>query len=132
MPGIAESILSSAGLRGEDKMEDRHLTERALGGRQGVSLMAVFDGHRGSAAAEFAVANVVPEAIRGWSKFDCAERTMQSIFLQLDGKFVSQQDVLWEERLKLLGAKAAGTRAFPGCTALILMQVWITPRHNTI
>ena len=52
---VSAGVYETAGLRGEDHMEDRHVVVEALGDDAATSLLAVFDGHRGPDTAEFAV-----------------------------------------------------------------------------
>ncbi len=52
---VSAGVYETAGLRGEDHMEDRHVIVEALGDDAATSLLAVFDGHRGPETAEFAV-----------------------------------------------------------------------------
>ena len=39
---------ATAGRRGEDRMEDRHVIKAQFGGHPDAHLLAVFDGHRGA------------------------------------------------------------------------------------
>jgi len=103
-------------------MEDRHVIARALGGRPDVTLLAVFDGHRGDAAAAFAAQHVAEQVETNWPRADCAERCMEATFLKLDERFRAAQDAAWAARVARVGADAAGARPYPGCTALVLLQ----------
>lgn len=46
LPAAAVGAFASAGVRGADRMEDRHVVLRDLGGWRGVTCFGVFDGHR--------------------------------------------------------------------------------------
>jgi len=48
------AAFATAGRRGLDRMEDRHVVAQELGAHKNVHLVGVFDGHRGAEAAEFA------------------------------------------------------------------------------
>lgn len=44
---VSAGAYATAGMRGEDAMEDRNIVATGLGPRQDGTLLAVFDGHRG-------------------------------------------------------------------------------------
>jgi len=57
---VSVSLGSFASQGRRDHMEDRHVVARDLNGQSGVHLLAVFDGHRGAAAAEYAASGLLP------------------------------------------------------------------------
>lgn len=51
---VTAGAFATAGLRGADRMEDTHVIQHQLGAQSDCHLLAVFDGHRGPQAAEYA------------------------------------------------------------------------------
>lgn len=58
---LTAGAFATAGLRGEDRMEDRHVIKEGLAGCSSCHLLAVFDGHRGSEAAQYAAQHIVQQ-----------------------------------------------------------------------
>ena len=73
-----------------------------------MTLLAVFDGHRGCETAQFAADNVVPYIQRKGQQAR-AEDAMKAAFVALDSDFAQQQELAHLERVARMGAAAAGT-----------------------
>ncbi len=85
-PQVSTGVYETAGRRGEDCMEDRHiLTE--LGGKGRGALLAVFDGHRGPQAAEYARQHFEAELLRHWRGAGSAAGALAAAFLSVDAAF---------------------------------------------
>ena len=97
----------TAGLRGEDHMEDRHVIMQALGDDAATSLLAVFDGHRGPETAEFAAANLVAYLRSRWREDDPAA-ALRDTFVALDADFREGQAREHAERVRRVGQPVAG------------------------
>ena len=107
---ITAAAFASAGLRGEDRMEDRHLlacplpgSELGLGSGSGAGpaspseelggsacLLGVFDGHRGASAAEFAAEQLLEHLRVAWGA-PSAEAALKRAFVGLDTAFREAQ-----------------------------------------
>ena len=83
---MTAGAFATAGLRGEDRMEDRHVIKEGLASCSGCHLLAVFDGHRGSEAAEFAAQHSVQQLQETMAASDPAEALAQT-FVLLDRLF---------------------------------------------
>eukprot|EP00884_Botryococcus_braunii_P020879 jgi/Botrbrau1/7475/Bobra.0095s0013.1 len=64
---VTAGAFETAGARGADRMEDRHLIEVPLGGLPASGLLGVFDGHRGPEAAEYAARYFLPTLRHHWT-----------------------------------------------------------------
>uniref|UniRef100_A0ACD5XKG9 Uncharacterized protein n=1 Tax=Avena sativa TaxID=4498 RepID=A0ACD5XKG9_AVESA len=79
------------------EMEDRHVAKVALGGDPEVSLFAVFDGHGGQNAAEFAAENM-PKYMAGEIKkvdggdIDQVEEAVKKAYLKTDEEFLKREE----------------------------------------
>lgn len=79
------------------EMEDRHVAKVALGGDPEVSLFAVFDGHGGKNAAEFAAENMpkfMAEEMKKVHGGDTSEieRAVQNGYLKTDEEFLKREE----------------------------------------
>uniref|UniRef100_A0ACD5YMP2 Uncharacterized protein n=1 Tax=Avena sativa TaxID=4498 RepID=A0ACD5YMP2_AVESA len=79
------------------EMEDRHVAKVALGGDPELSLFAVFDGHGGQNAAEFAAENM-PKYMAGEIKevdggdIDQVEEAVEKAYLKTDEEFLKREE----------------------------------------
>lgn len=119
-PQVTAGVFATAGLRGADRMEDFHVIEEQLGGQPGGHLLAVFDGHRGFTAAQYAAQHIVQVLQQRLAALQPAQ-AMCNTFVSIDEHFRQQQDEEWRERVKRMGQGAAGKRPWPGCTALAVL-----------
>ena len=139
-------VYATAGARGADKMEDRHVVHRCLFGESDTHVVAVFDGHRGCEAAEFCAEHIVPalEARLGRRKKEHEHASggdeeeiraaLVSVFEALDESFTQK----WKARCVVdadddadadadANANVAshktceGNVRFPGCCAVVVL-----------
>jgi len=82
---------STAGRRGADRMEDRHVLQAS----GGVTLAAVFDGHNGDAAASFCAEQLGVELLSAWPAAlplsDAASAALSTSFVALNRRFLAEQ-----------------------------------------
>lgn len=78
---LTAGAFATAGLRGEDRMEDRHVIQEGLASCSSCHLLAVFDGHRGPEAAEYAAHHVVQQLQDTMATSDPAEALAESLVL---------------------------------------------------
>lgn len=90
---LTAGAFATAGLRGEDRMEDRHVIQEGLASCSGCHLLAVFDGHRGPEAAEYAAQHVVHQLQETMAACDPAE-ALADTFVLLDKHFRYRLDLL--------------------------------------
>ena len=102
-PQVTAGAYETAGLRGEDSMEDRHLVVTAAAGRSdaGSALLAVFDGHRGAQAAEYARRHFL-EHLGAQGAAPTAEAALRGAFVAMDEAFRRQHAHVTEGELKRL------------------------------
>ena len=55
---VTAGAFATAGLRGADRMEDTHVIHQDMSGDADLHLLAVFDGHRGPQAAQYAAQHI--------------------------------------------------------------------------
>mmetsp|Transcript_35662 Transcript_35662/g.100954 ORF Transcript_35662/g.100954 Transcript_35662/m.100954 type:complete len:438 (+) Transcript_35662:245-1558(+) len=118
---VTAGAYATAGARGDDKMEDRHVVLSSAGRPAGGGpvVLGVFDGHRGAEAADFVAQHLEAQVGAVWSSSLDPGHALRRAFLALDRSFVLEQQRLWEERVERMGISAAGPRVhWPGCTAL--------------
>jgi serine/threonine protein phosphatase PrpC len=84
---VTAGAFATAGMRGEDAMEDRNIVSTGLGSAQGCSLLAVFDGHRGPQAAEFASQHFESTLLQHWAGAGSAAQALTAAFLDVDAAF---------------------------------------------
>ncbi|GAB4815737.1 hypothetical protein N2152v2_002783 [Parachlorella kessleri] len=120
-PAPAVAAFASAGARGADRMEDRHLILRDLGGWEGVTVFGVFDGHRGSEAADYLAANLEGHLAARWHSARSAGELLAGALADADEAYRAQHEAAWALRVATVGAAAAGQRPFPGSTALVAL-----------
>lgn len=78
-----------------------------LGGDASTALLAVFDGHRGAAAAEYAAAHVLPYLRQSWDAADPAA-ALSRTFLALDADFRQGEAAEFAARVQRVGEGSAG------------------------
>eukprot|EP00210_Caulerpa_lentillifera_P009064 g8649.t1 len=110
-PVITPGVFATAGVRGEDRMEDRHLIKPQFQHPQ-TSLFCIFDGHRGPEAAIYTQQNLTPILSEKLGSETMISGALQGTFLELERGF--------EATDKAQIAEPRGTR-FPGCTALLAL-----------
>lgn len=106
---VTAGAYETAGLRGEDSMEDRHLVVTAATGRSGgipgsnagSALLAVFDGHRGGQAAEYARQHFL-EHLGAQGASPTAEAALRGAFVAMDEAFRQQHAPVTEGELRSL------------------------------
>jgi protein phosphatase 1L len=69
-------------------MEDRHIAAGRLGGSPSASVWGVFDGHGGSAAADYCVARVVPHLVASHAFPSRPHDALREAFLETDREFI--------------------------------------------
>ena len=119
---------ATAGLRGADRMEDRHVLAPRLCASGDAHLVGVFDGHRGAEVAQYAATHLVDVASTLWRGGDVGatpsptstEDFLKALFVSLDAGFAAESARERQQRLVEVGGdvKLAGKQAFPGCTAI--------------
>jgi Protein phosphatase 2C len=87
MVQVAAGAFATAGMRGEDAMEDRNIVSTELGCAQERTLLAVFDGHRGPQAAEYAAQHFESTLLRHWAGAGSVAKALTAAFLQVDADF---------------------------------------------
>lgn len=74
---ITAGSFATAGERGADRMEDRHCVACPMSAAEPEAhLLAVFDGHRGAEAADYAAANLETCLAKAW-RCPSAEATLK-------------------------------------------------------
>lgn len=54
--------------------------------------------------------------------WECSgKEALTATFLEMDERFGQEQEREWQERVRKVGAAAAGQRKWPGCTALAVL-----------
>lgn len=92
-------------------MEDRHVIAEQLGGNIAMSLVAVFDGHRGAATAEYAAANMLPALQHNWNAHDPAA-TLSCAFVNMDEDYRRVEAAEYAARVQRMGEGNAGAPSF--------------------
>ncbi|OUS43127.1 Serine/threonine protein phosphatase [Ostreococcus tauri] len=116
-------VFATAGARGADKMEDRHVIAHGVGGVPHAHLIAVFDGHRGHEAAEFAKAHVERAIQSEWgSHGDDIASALSAAVVKLDEAFCARFDAIKAKEMSLSKSTQQSARN-PGCTAVVAL-VW--------
>lgn len=62
---VSAGVFETTGSR--DQMEDRHVMQIPLYGLPASALLAIFDGHRGHQAAQYAADCILPTLRRHWA-----------------------------------------------------------------
>ncbi len=83
---LTAGVFATAGLRGDDRMEDRHVIREDLEGEAGCHLLAVFDGHRGPQAAQYA-AHHIPQVLQDQLATITPAQALTNAFVSVDGSF---------------------------------------------
>ena len=84
---VTAGAFATAGMRGEDAMEDRNIVSTDLGSDQHCTLLAVFDGHRGPQAAEYAAQHFESVLLQHWAGAGSAAQALTAAFLQVAAGF---------------------------------------------
>ena len=118
---FSAGVFSTPGARGADKMEDRHIVVPALGGHAHAHLFAVFDGHRGHEAAEFAMSHVERAVRSEWGEHgDDVGKALAAATTKLDVAFRARFDAIKAKEMSASRNAQQGNRN-PGCTAVIAL-----------
>jgi serine/threonine protein phosphatase PrpC len=104
---------ATAGLRGEDKMEDRCLVARGACGRAGCVLAGVFDGHRGAEAAEYLLEALERHVTARWADSAGPGALLRAALLDADAAFRARAEAEWAR-----GGGGTAARRFPGAAAV--------------
>jgi len=139
---VSAAAFATAGRRGEDRMEDAHVLasplpvledaagrEAAPGGggearADAAHALAVFDGHRGAAAARFAAAHLLAHLRGAWAAPSAAS-ALAAAFARLDVAFREAEVLAWLLRVHAAPVCGWGRRgAAPGCLASRLAWRW--------
>lgn len=83
---LTAGVFATAGLRGDDRMEDRHVIREDLDGQAGCHLLAVFDGHRGPQAAQYA-ADHTPQVLQDQLATATPAQALTNTFVSVDRSF---------------------------------------------
>ena len=83
---LKAGVFATAGLRGDDRMEDRHVIREELEGEAGCHLLAVFDGHRGPQAAQYA-AHHMPQVVHDQLATGTPAQALTNTFVSVDASF---------------------------------------------
>lgn len=99
-----------------ETMEDTHFSLPHLGNEKRVSAFGVFDGHRGAAAAQFAV-QAIPGCLQSFGPFHSPSDALVKSFIRTD--------ILFRNELELQRCSKKGTQNdwHPGCTAAVALIV---------
>jgi serine/threonine protein phosphatase PrpC len=97
---------AAPGLRGDDRMEDRCIILSDMLGLRNWTLAAVFDGHRGSEAAQYLASNLEQHIQRAWSSSSSCEDLLIQSLKDADEAFRRTCNC---------------SRTFPGSTATVAM-----------
>lgn len=112
---------ATAGSRGEDKMEDRCSIIRSLFGLEHCSLAAVYDGHRGAAAAEYLASSLERHLESRWPESASAGELLSAALLDADMAFRQREDAAWA--LKSTANPGLQRTSFPGSTAVVALTI---------
>ncbi|MEW5300300.1 MAG: hypothetical protein WDW36_003240 [Sanguina aurantia] len=116
-PVLTSGVCSNTGPR--DSMEDRNIIAHNLCGSPDLHMMAVFDGHRGAGAADYAEAHLTAVLGACCATADSPTAALKQAFIQLEAGY---RDVWQAERdARLLLGRAEAS--FPGCTAVAALIV---------
>eukprot|EP00798_Chlamydomonas_sp_ICE-L_P019425 gene19425-26082_t len=102
-----------------ESMEDRHIILRDFCGRSDMLLMAVFDGHRGAQAAEFARINLPAILQQCCCVCHSPKEALTVAFQQVDAAY----RVCWEADRQERVLKGRRDVLYPGCTAIAALVV---------
>ena len=85
---LTAGVFATAGLRGADRMEDCHVIRENLQDDDQSHLLAVFDGHRGPQAAQYAAQHIV-EVLQQQLQGRAPREALSTSFLSIDEAFRS-------------------------------------------
>ena len=83
---MTAGAFATAGLRGEDRMEDGHAIQQLVAGSTSCHLLAVFDGHRGPQAADYAAQHMAQQLQARLTAAHPAEALVDA-FVSIDQSF---------------------------------------------
>lgn len=112
-PVINSALSSTSGGRGDDRMEDRAVVASPLVAGSDMHLLAVFDGHGGSACAEFAHNYIVGALALAWDNVDATPASaLISAFETVDRAFLFNSPRSEESGATALAAMVFGGRLY--------------------
>lgn len=113
-PTLSWGSFATCGRR--ETMEDTHFLLPHLGNEKHVFAFGIFDGHRGAAAAQFAV-NAMPGVLYSVGSFQSPSEALVNAFIRTD--------ILFRDELELHCYTTKGRRKdwHPGCTAAVALIV---------
>lgn len=83
---LTAGVFATPGLRGVDRMEDTNVIREDLGSQSGCHLLAVFDGHRGPQAAQYA-ADHIAEVLQHQLAICDPAQALTTSFVSVDEAF---------------------------------------------
>lgn len=108
-PEVTAALSSTSGGRGDDRMEDRSVVANPLLPGSDMHLMAVFDGHGGSACAEFAQDHLSGALFHAWANRDATPASaLASAFETIDRAFLASTPRSEESGATALAAYVLG------------------------
>ncbi|XP_055818512.1 protein kinase and PP2C-like domain-containing protein isoform X2 [Solanum dulcamara] len=113
-PVLSWGSFASCGRR--ETMEDRHFLMPQLWGEKDIHMFAIFDGHRGSAAAEFS-SGALPGFLQNLGSVCSPSDALFEAFIQTDVAFRTQLDSCRKRK------GAVQKDWHPGCTAIAALIV---------
>ncbi|KAL4434456.1 hypothetical protein ABPG75_000897 [Micractinium tetrahymenae] len=102
----------------------------AAAGAPACTVLGVFDGHRGTAAAEYLAAGLHAHLAARLPGSASGAELLAGALADADAAFRAQQDAEWAARVGRMGAAAAGPRPAPGATATLLLLYPGAPAHQ--
>ncbi|GAB2210064.1 hypothetical protein Drorol1_Dr00015317 [Drosera rotundifolia] len=112
-PALSFGSYATCGRR--EQMEDTHFLQPNFSEHQDIHMFGIFDGHRGSAAAEFS-ACALPKLLQSSSTLSPAEALFKA-FIETDAAFRSKLDMLRRSR------GFVKKDWHPGCTAIVSLLI---------
>ncbi|KAL9263453.1 kinase and PP2C-like domain-containing protein [Drosera capensis] len=112
-PALSFGSYATCGRR--EQMEDTHFLLPNFSDHQDIHMFGIFDGHRGSAAAEFS-ACALPKLLQSSSTLSPAEALFKA-FIETDAAFRSKLDMLRRSR------GFVEKNWHPGCTAIVSLLI---------
>lgn len=91
-PVVTSGVISSAGTRGEDRMEDACVIGRNLGQDKDIHVYGCFDGHGGDGCSTFMAQNLISQLGHFWSQADfklsALDDALKKTFTMLNARFL--------------------------------------------
>ncbi|XP_078428510.1 protein kinase family protein / protein phosphatase 2C (PP2C) family protein [Wolffia australiana] len=113
-PTLSWGSFATCGRR--ESMEDTHFMLPKFCEKDDIHLFGIFDGHRGSAAAEFS-SQALPGYLQTLCSTSCPSEALVNAFVKTDSEF--RKELIHQRNLKRVAQK----EWHPGCTAMIALIV---------